>query len=127
MRRRAAVGIALAGLAASRTSELYLNHVAPDSAWSGGDLLLVGWNWLPFLVLAGVVAVSRVSLPAAALATLLVAALVVVFFWAEASDLESSDPSSTGVIVLAIGPFYDMVIVSVVCGLDAVARKLAKR
>jgi hypothetical protein len=125
MRARAAVIVALAGLAVCVASDLYLEHVDPAS--SGIDLLLVAWNWLPFLLLAGVFAVSRVSLPAAALATLLMGALVVALFWAEASDVSSSDPSSTGAIALAIGPFYDLVIISVVCGLDVVARKLAKR
>jgi hypothetical protein len=125
MRARVAVAVALAGLAVCVASDVYLEHVDPAS--SGLDFLLVGWNWLPFLLLAGVFAVSRVSLPAAALATLLMGALVVALFWAEASDVSSSDPSSTGAIALAIGPFYDLVIISVVCGLDVVARKLAKR
>jgi hypothetical protein len=125
MRARVTVAVALAGLAVCVASDVYLEHVDPAS--SGLDFLLVGWNWLPFLLLAGVFAVSRVSLPAAALATLLMGALVVALFWAEASDVSSSDPSSTGAIALAIGPFYDLVIISVVCGLDVVARKLAKR
>jgi hypothetical protein len=124
MRARVAVAGALAGLAVCVASDLYLEHVDPAS---GLDFLLVGWNWLPFLLLAGLFAVSRVSVPAAAIATLLMSALVVALFWAEASDVSSSDPSSTGAIALAIGPFYDLVIISVVCGLDVVARKLAKR
>jgi hypothetical protein len=125
MRERAAIGVALAGLAVCVGSDLYLEHVDPVS--SGFDFLLVGWNWLPFLLLAGIFAVSRVSLAAAAVATVLMGALVVALFWAEASDVSSSDPSSTGAIALAIGPFYDLVIISVVCGLDAIVRMLARR
>jgi hypothetical protein len=127
VRRRAAIGVALAGLAACVAAVVYLDAVAPDSEWSGGDLLLVGWNLVPFLLLAGVVLVSRVSIPAVALATLLMAGFVIFAFWADASDLNSSDPSSTGVIILGIGPFYDVVLIGIVCGVDAVVRKLAAR
>ena len=127
MRRRVALAVAAAGLAVCAASDVYLNVSTPDSQWSGGDFLLVAWNWVPFALLAGVVAVSRVSYSAATVGTVLMGALVVVLFWAEASDLRSSDPSSTGAIALAIGPFYDAVIIALVCGVDAIVRKLARR
>jgi hypothetical protein len=125
MRRRAALTIAGAGLAVCVASDLYLEHVDPAS--SGIDLLLVGWNWLPFLALAAIVAVSRISLGAAAIGALLMGALVVLLFWAEADDVSSSDPSSTGAIALAIGPFYDVAIIASVWAVDALARRIARR
>ena len=64
---------------------------------------------------------------AALVATALMAAFVVFAFWAEASDLNSSDPSSTGVIVLGIGPFYDAVLIGIVCAVDAVVRQVRRR
>lgn len=125
MRRRAAIAIVLVGLAACVAGDVYLNSV--DEYSSGIDFVVVAWNLAPFALLAGILLVSRVSLPAAGVATALMTAFVVFAFWAEASDLTSSDPSSTGVLVLVVGPFYDSVLIGIVCGLDAVARKLAKR
>jgi hypothetical protein len=78
-------------------------------------------------VLGGIVAVSEVSLPAAALATALMTAFVLFAFWAEASDLKSPDPSSTGVIILGIGPIYDAILIGIVCGIDAVVRQVRRR
>jgi hypothetical protein len=125
MRRRASLTVAGAGLAVCVASDLYLEHVDPTS--SGIAFVLVGWNWLPFLAFAALVAVSRISLPAAAIGTLLMVALVVLLFWAEADDVSSSDPSSTGAIALAIGPFYDVAIIAVVWAVDAVVRRIARR
>ena len=120
-RRPAAVAIVVAGLAACIASDVYLN-VAADFA-SGVDFVLVGWNLVPFALLAGILLVSRVSIPAAALATLLMAALVLFAFWGEASDLNSADPSSTGEIVLIISSFWDVLLIGIVCGVDAVAQQ----
>lgn len=125
MRRRAAIAIVLVGLAACVAGSVYLNSV--DEYSSGIDFVVIAWNLAPFALLAGIVLVSRVSLPAAGIATALMTAFVVLAFWAEASDLTSSDPSSTGVLILVVGPFYDAVLIGVVCGVDAVVRTLAKR
>ena len=125
MRRRVAVAVAVAGLAVCVASDLYLEHVDPAS--SGIDVLVVGWNWLPFLALAVIVAFTRISFAGAAVGALLMGALVVLLFWAEADDVSSSDPSSTGAIALAIGPIYDVAIIAVVWGLDTVVRRVARR
>jgi hypothetical protein len=125
MRARAAIAIGLVGLGACIASDVYL--IAVDEYSSGVDFGLVAWNLLPFGILAGVVAISRVSLPAAAFATLLMTAFVLFAFWAEAQDLQSDDPSSTGEIILVVGPFYDAVLIGIVCGVDAVVRELRRR
>jgi hypothetical protein len=120
-RRRAALAVVVAGLAACSASDVYLN-VAADFE-RGVDFVLVGWNLVPFALLAAIVLVSRVSFRAAALATLLMAAFVVYVFWGEASDLNSGDPSSTGEIALGIAPFWDVLLIGVVCGVDAVVQQ----
>jgi hypothetical protein len=120
-RRRAALAIVVAGLAACSASDVYLN-VAADFE-SGVDFVLVGWNLVPFALPAAILLVSRVSIPASALATLLMAALVLFAFWGEASDLNSADPSSTGEIVLIVSPFWDVLVIGIVCGVDAVVRQ----
>jgi hypothetical protein len=120
MRARAATAIVLVGFAACFAGDLYLNSV--DEYASGADFGLVLWNLVPFALLAGLVLVSRVSFMAAGIAAALMTAFVVFAFWAEASDLTSSDPSSTGVLILVVGPFYDAVLIGIVCGVDAVVR-----
>lgn len=70
--------------------------------------------------------VSRVSIAAAALATVLMAALLLFASWGEASELNSADPSSTGEIVLIIGPFWDALLIGIVCGVDAVIQQVVR-
>jgi hypothetical protein len=124
MRRRAALAAVLGGIAVCVAADLYLRR--QDSS-SGFDPLIIGWNVAPFVVLGLLILVTRVTIAAGAVAAGLMAGLVAFAFWAEASDLKSSDPSSTGSIILGVPPFYDVAIVGVVFGIDAVVRRVRRR